>query len=143
MPRDACIFAWWRSTWILLQLLIRLNGPHYKMKPGNLYWLFIQVCSPFYHLNSTAFSYKTTFTWLIKRAVGLCCLRNITYHYCTNKENDIAAAKLVEVPGVFARIIPSALSLFSIPKLNLNRNNIHTPNQGLCLQYWFSALSLN
>ncbi|KAF7828859.1 nucleolar protein 6-like isoform X1 [Senna tora] len=50
------------------------------------------------------------------------------------------AAKLVEVPGVFIRIIPSAMSLFSIQKLNLNRNNIHNWNEGLHLQYYHSAV---
>ncbi|KAJ1388814.1 Zinc finger, GRF-type [Sesbania bispinosa] len=40
------------------------------------------------------------------------------------------AAKLVEFPGVFVRIIPSATSIFNISKLNLKRNNIHTLNNG-------------
>ncbi|XP_054824422.1 uncharacterized protein LOC129322255 [Prosopis cineraria] len=39
-------------------------------------------------------------------------------------------AKLAEVPGISIRIIPSAMSLFSISKLNLNRNNIHNHYQG-------------
>ncbi|XP_061342356.1 uncharacterized protein LOC133288574 isoform X3 [Gastrolobium bilobum] len=43
------------------------------------------------------------------------------------------AAKLVEVPGVFVRIIPSAMSLFSISKLSLKRNNIHNLNHGTAL----------
>jgi len=37
----------------------------------------------------------------------------------------IAAAKPVEVPGLFVRIIPSAKAIFSVAKLNLKRNNIH------------------
>ncbi|XP_027359754.1 nucleolar protein 6 [Abrus precatorius] len=44
------------------------------------------------------------------------------------------AAKLVDVPGFFVRIIPSAMSIFSIKKLNLKRNNIHNLNHGTALQ---------
>lgn len=38
--------------------------------------------------------------------------------------------KLVEVPEFCIRIIPTAPSLFSIPKLHLNRNNVRALNQG-------------
>lgn len=38
--------------------------------------------------------------------------------------------KLVEVPGFFVRIIPTAPSLFSIPKLNLQRSNVRVLNEG-------------
>jgi len=48
-----------------------------------------------------------------------------------------AAAKLVEVPGFFVRIIPSAKAIFSIAKLNLKRSNIHNLSDGLCLQHLF------
>ncbi|ESW28940.1 hypothetical protein PHAVU_002G030700 [Phaseolus vulgaris] len=44
------------------------------------------------------------------------------------------AAKLVEVPGFFVRIIPSAKAIFSIAKLNLKRNNIHNLSNGIDLQ---------
>ncbi|KAK7307534.1 hypothetical protein VNO77_40695 [Canavalia gladiata] len=44
------------------------------------------------------------------------------------------AAKLVEVPGFSIRIIPSAMSIFSISKLNLKRNNIHNLSHGIDLQ---------
>ncbi|QCD91028.1 U3 small nucleolar RNA-associated protein 22 [Vigna unguiculata] len=44
------------------------------------------------------------------------------------------AAKLVEVPGFFVRIIPSAKAVFSIAKLNLKRNNIHNLSNGIDLQ---------
>ncbi|KAK7406701.1 hypothetical protein VNO78_08331 [Psophocarpus tetragonolobus] len=44
------------------------------------------------------------------------------------------AAKLVEVPGFFVRIIPSAKDVFSIAKLNLKRNNIHNLSNGIDLQ---------
>ncbi|KAK7252913.1 hypothetical protein RIF29_37189 [Crotalaria pallida] len=44
------------------------------------------------------------------------------------------AAKLVEFPDVYVRIIPSATSLFSISKLNLKRNNIHNSDHGAALQ---------
>lgn len=40
------------------------------------------------------------------------------------------AAKPVEVPGFFVRLIPTAKSLFNISKLNLNRSNIRALNQG-------------
>ncbi|CAJ1930137.1 unnamed protein product [Sphenostylis stenocarpa] len=43
------------------------------------------------------------------------------------------AAKLVEVPGFFVRIIPSAKAIFSIAKLNLKRNNIHNLSNGIDL----------
>ncbi|KAK9284676.1 hypothetical protein L1049_023852 [Liquidambar formosana] len=39
------------------------------------------------------------------------------------------ATNLVEVPGLFVRIIPTATSLFSISKLNLKRNNIQALKQ--------------
>lgn len=48
-------------------------------------------------------------------------------------EEFSAAAKLVDVDGFFVRIIPSAMSIFSIPKLNMTRNNIHNSNNGLYL----------
>ncbi|OVA07033.1 Nrap protein [Macleaya cordata] len=35
----------------------------------------------------------------------------------------------VEIPGFFLRLIPTATSLFSIPKLNLTRNNVRAVNQ--------------
>lgn len=54
-------------------------------------------------------------------------------------KKTIAAAKLVEVPGFFVRIIPSAKVLFSILKLNMKRNNIHNLNNGMCLQHLFSV----
>ncbi|KAL3039003.1 hypothetical protein AAZX31_01G163500 [Glycine max] len=44
-----------------------------------------------------------------------------------------AAAKLVEVPGFFVRIIPSAKAIFSIAKLNLKRSNIHNLSDGTAL----------
>ncbi|KHN41974.1 Nucleolar protein 6 [Glycine soja] len=44
------------------------------------------------------------------------------------------AAKLVEVPGFFVRIIPSAKAIFSTAKLNLKRNNIHNLSNGTSLQ---------
>ncbi|KAG2376103.1 uncharacterized protein HKW66_Vig0157430 [Vigna angularis] len=44
------------------------------------------------------------------------------------------AAKLVEVPGFFVRIIPSAKAIFSVAKLNLKRNNIHNLSNGIDLQ---------
>ncbi|XP_014521309.1 nucleolar protein 6 isoform X1 [Vigna radiata var. radiata] len=44
------------------------------------------------------------------------------------------AAKLVEVPGFFVRIIPSAKAIFSIAKLNMKRNNIHNLSNGIDLQ---------
>ncbi|MED6181320.1 hypothetical protein PIB30_018258 [Stylosanthes scabra] len=44
------------------------------------------------------------------------------------------AAKVAEVPGFFVRIIPSAMSLFSLSKLNMKRNNIHNSNHGAALQ---------
>jgi len=50
----------------------------------------------------------------------------------------IAAAKLVEVPGFFVRIIPSAKAVFSIAKLNLKRNNIHNLSNGLFSLYLYS-----
>ncbi|KAJ4714403.1 nucleolar protein 6 [Melia azedarach] len=40
------------------------------------------------------------------------------------------AVKPVEAPGFFVRIIPTATSLFSISKLNLNRNNVRAYNRG-------------
>ncbi|KAI9164874.1 hypothetical protein LWI28_003798 [Acer negundo] len=40
------------------------------------------------------------------------------------------AVKLVEAPGLFVRIIPTATSLFNISKLNLKRNNVRAFNQG-------------
>ncbi|PON74894.1 Nrap protein [Parasponia andersonii] len=40
------------------------------------------------------------------------------------------AMKLVEVPGFVVRLIPTATSLFSISKLNLERNNVRALNQG-------------
>ena len=51
----------------------------------------------------------------------------------------IAAAKLVEVPGFFVRIIPSAKAIFSTAKLNLKRNNIHNLSNGVCVQYLYSV----
>ncbi|XP_059623649.1 uncharacterized protein LOC132266698 [Cornus florida] len=39
------------------------------------------------------------------------------------------AMKLVEVPGFFVRIIPTATSLFSVSKLNLKRNNVRSLKQ--------------
>ncbi|XP_044469095.1 nucleolar protein 6 [Mangifera indica] len=39
------------------------------------------------------------------------------------------AARPVEAPGIYVRIIPTAASLFSISKLNLNRNNVRAVNQ--------------
>ncbi|RDX99089.1 Nucleolar protein 6, partial [Mucuna pruriens] len=44
------------------------------------------------------------------------------------------AEKLVEVPGFFVRIIPSAKAIFSVLKLNLKRNNIHNLSNGTDLQ---------
>lgn len=45
------------------------------------------------------------------------------------------AAKLVDVDGFFVRIIPSAKDIFSIPKLNMTRNNIHnSKNEGSSVQ---------
>ncbi|KAK7309292.1 hypothetical protein RJT34_05888 [Clitoria ternatea] len=44
------------------------------------------------------------------------------------------AAKLVEVPGFFVRIVPSAMAIFSIAKLNMKRNNIHNLNNGTALE---------
>ncbi|KAH0971237.1 hypothetical protein GBA52_023393 [Prunus armeniaca] len=38
--------------------------------------------------------------------------------------------KLVEIPEFCIRIIPTAPSLFSLPKLHLNRNNVRALNQG-------------
>ncbi|KAL5557295.1 hypothetical protein UlMin_039531 [Ulmus minor] len=38
--------------------------------------------------------------------------------------------KLVEFPGLFVRLIPTATSLFSVSKLNLERNNVRAHNQG-------------
>ncbi|KAL6227171.1 hypothetical protein ACLB2K_001130 [Fragaria x ananassa] len=38
--------------------------------------------------------------------------------------------KLVALPGFFVRIIPTAPSLFSIPKLNLQRNNVRAVSKG-------------
>lgn len=46
---------------------------------------------------------------------------------------DIVAARSVEAPGIYVRIIPTAASLFSISKLNLNRNNVRAVNQGRIL----------
>ncbi|XP_040999624.1 nucleolar protein 6 [Juglans microcarpa x Juglans regia] len=40
------------------------------------------------------------------------------------------AMELVEVPGFFVRIIPTAKSLFDIKKLNLKRNNVRALNHG-------------
>ncbi|GMN52484.1 hypothetical protein TIFTF001_021617 [Ficus carica] len=40
------------------------------------------------------------------------------------------ATKLVEAPGFFVRLIPTATSLFSIQKLNLERNNVRALNHG-------------
>lgn len=49
------------------------------------------------------------------------------------EKNDIVAARPVEAPGIYVRIIPTAASLFSISKLNLNRNNVRAVNQGRIL----------
>ncbi|CAK9152397.1 unnamed protein product [Ilex paraguariensis] len=44
------------------------------------------------------------------------------------------AVKLFENPGLVVRIIPTATSLFSVAKLNLERNNVRAVNQGDVLQ---------
>ncbi|CAI8588694.1 unnamed protein product [Vicia faba] len=44
------------------------------------------------------------------------------------------AAKLVDADGFYVRIIPSAMSIFSISKLNMTRNNIHNSNNGSSVQ---------
>jgi hypothetical protein len=55
-------------------------------------------------------------------------------------ENFFAAAKLVDVDGFFVRIIPSAKDIFSIPKLNMTRNNIHNSKNGLYLCIYIQFL---
>nr|KYP66767.1 Nucleolar protein 6 [Cajanus cajan] len=44
------------------------------------------------------------------------------------------AEKLVEAPGFFVRIIPSAKAIFNTAKLNMKRNNIHNLSNGTALQ---------
>ena len=44
------------------------------------------------------------------------------------------------LPGFFIRIIPTAASLFSIPKLIARRNNVRALNQG-SKQFWFFTIS--
>lgn len=45
--------------------------------------------------------------------------------------NQLTATKLVEAPGFFVRLIPTATSLFSNQKLNLQRNNVRALNHGI------------
>ncbi|MED6145906.1 hypothetical protein PIB30_029504 [Stylosanthes scabra] len=62
-----------------------------------------------------------------KRCLYLCLIKKYL-------EASPSIGKVAEVPGVFVRIIPSAMSLFSLSKLNMKRNNIHNSNHGAALQ---------
>lgn len=60
---------------------------------------------------------------------------NLTLLYSSGNgtQNIFVGAKSVEAPGIFIRIIPTATSLFSIPKLNLKRNNVRAFSEGSML----------